>query len=229
MLLVLAASIKVKDYAWYTFKGKRRARFLDHHPRVDLELEEGEVFGLKPYRNGQGYYLVDGDELKTRFKLKPNEAGNLVKRAKTFSGKVNNVSVKDSLRGPVAGHDTHNKLDKSKGTTKVEVEVSSLRNPRENYDLTKKLQSVRYGGMKKIEFIQAREMLPGEVYYYYDAASTLRSYRRVKRLRANEYGKWAKDVEREVERQLRGIDVEVGSVKMKGELRHLLVVVDVPE
>lgn len=228
MLIVLAArQINVMEYAWYRFGGKRTARFPDHHARYELELENKEVYGLKPNRKGDIYYLVDASDLSTRFKLTAKEANNLIKRSKTFRGKVGGKSVKDSLRGPRGGQDPKQSIqDAGTGVDSVQVPVGNLRHPRENYDITKKLQQVRMGGMKGVEFIQAQEMLPGEIYYFYDAASTLRSYRRVKRLRVGQYGNWAKDVERAIEKQIRGIDVEVGTVKMMGELRHIIAVVD---
>lgn len=226
MLILLAASIKIQDYAWYRFGGKRRARFLDHHPRYDLELESGEVFGLKPSRRGDYYFLVDASNTKIRYKVSPREANLLIKRSKSFRGKVDGISVKGGLRGPRAGQDKKDKLNVNRGTRTIDIDIKSLKHPDENADITRKLMSVKTGGIKNITFLQAREILPGEFYYFYDAASTLRSYRRVKRLKVGQYGNWAKDLEKAIESQIRGIDVEVGTVKMNGELRHLIVVVD---
>lgn len=227
MLISLSAKpVDVKACAWYKFLGKRTAKFLNHNKSYDLELESGHVFGLKPIRSG-GFYLIDSLELGVKFKVTEKEAMNLIKRSRTFRGKVNGKSTKDSLRGAPGGHDKDNSLDKSKGAGSVKVEVSSLKHPRENVELTKKLQSLRkIPGMKKLEFIQAREVLPGEFYYFYDAISNLRSYRRRNGLRVGQFGSWAKDLERAVEKAIPGIDVEVGTVRLNGEVRHLLVVVD---
>lgn len=227
MLISLSAKpVDVSKYAWYKFKGKRAAKFLNHNRSYDLELESNHVFGLRPMRGGN-FYLVAEDALDIRFKLTEREALNLIKRCSTYRGKVDGKSIKNSLRGAPGGLDNDNSLDKSKGAGSVTVEVSAFKHPRENTDLTKKLKALKsIPGMSKVEFIQAREMLPGETYYFYDAISTLRSYRRRNGLRVGEYGSWAKDLERRVESAIRGIDVEVGTVKMNGELRHLLVVVD---
>jgi hypothetical protein len=225
MLILLAASTSVLDFAWYKFVGKRKAQFNNHHKDLDLELESGEVYGLKPLRGGN-YQLIESSDLKTVFKLSTVEVKNIIKRSKTFKGKVKGRSVKNSLRGASAGQDTNNSLPKGEGVDRIEVAISDLAHPGENKALTVKLLKVKYPGMSKLTFIQAREMLPGEVYFYYDAASTLRSYRRRKGLGINKYGSWATELDREVEKQIKGIDVEIGSVSMNGKLRHLLVVVD---
>ncbi|SBV38391.1 hypothetical protein BN7874_213 [Phage NCTB] len=226
MLISLSAAINVKQYAWYKFLGKRSAKYLSHNRHYDLELESGDVFGLKPQRNGQ-FYLVESQALDVRFKLTEKEALTLIKRCKQFSGKVGGKSVKDSLRGAPGGMDSDNSLDKSKGAGSVRVEVSAFKHPHEDQELTRKLKSLRIPGLKKVEFIQAREMLPGEVYYFYDGISSLRSYRRKHGLPVGQYGNWARDTEKAIEKALPGVDVEIGTVKMHGELRHLIVVVDV--
>ena len=60
----------------------------------------------------------------------------------------------------------------------------------------------------------------------YDVSSTLRSYRRRNHLRVGEFGDWAEELEETVESSIRGIDVEVGTTRLQGEVKHLLMVVD---
>lgn len=227
MLISLSAKpIDVKKCAWYKFMGKRPAKFLDHNPKYDLELASGDVYGLTPATRGN-YYLIEEFSLDTKFKLTEREAMNLLKRSKSHRGKVDGKSIKDSIRGAPAGMDKDNSLNPSRGAGATPVSVTMLNHPREDTDLTRKLKNVRINGMKKIEFIRAREMLPGEVYYFYDAVSTLRSYRRKHGLRVGQFGSWATELEREIEKQIPGIDVELGTVRMDGEVKHLIVVVDI--
>jgi hypothetical protein len=216
----------ILSYAWYQFEGKRNAKFLNHNKRYDLEIEPKEKFGVKPMRGGK-YELIESSAPRIKFVLTQKEVFNLIKRCKTFAGKIQGRSVKNSLRGLPGGKDTDNKLNPSKGVTSVTVPVQNMHTPREDPELTKKLQAVKYPGMKKVTFIKAQEMLPGEVYYYYDAVSTLRSYRRRNRIPRGETGGWAKELERTVEKQIRNIDAEVGTATIAGQTRNLLVIINV--
>tara|TARA_B100000214_G_scaffold357534_2_gene317269 strand:+ start:74338 stop:75024 length:687 start_codon:yes stop_codon:yes gene_type:complete len=226
MLISLSAKpVDVKSCAWYKFLGKRPAKFLQHHRSYDLILEAGHVFGVKPIRGGN-FYLIDAEALDLKFKISQRELSALLKRSRTFTGKVDGKSVKDSLRGAPAGHDKQNKLDPSKGTKTVEVRVKDLKAPKENTGLTSRLSKVKYPGMNRIKFIKTQEMLPGEFYHFYDVSSTLRSYRRRNHLRVGEFGDWAEELEETVESSIRGIDVEVGTTRLQGEVKHLLMVVD---
>jgi len=45
-------------------------------------------------------------------------------------------------------------------------------------------------------------------------------------LRVGEFGDWAEELEETVESSIRGIDVEVGTTRLQGEVKHLLMVVD---
>tara|TARA_B100000700_G_scaffold88627_1_gene99967 strand:- start:82855 stop:83928 length:1074 start_codon:yes stop_codon:yes gene_type:complete len=87
------ASAKKKDptkYAWYQIT-RGKVKLDNHHKTFEVELSKGEKFGLKRYRND--FFLIDEDDLTIQFKLSAEEAKEVVRRSKGFSGKIDGKDV----------------------------------------------------------------------------------------------------------------------------------------
>lgn len=79
------------DYGWYRYVGTRVKSYKKHHRSQELYLENGEKFGIRFGRNA--VYLVEETSMQYEFKLTEREAQNLLKVAKPFGGKIDNIRV----------------------------------------------------------------------------------------------------------------------------------------
>lgn len=217
MLVFLSLSAKNKDvtkYEWYRFEGQRQARFYNHHRVYDLDLEKGEVYGVRAARGFIG--LVPQDALDVEFKLSFEEFEKLVKRSKGFGGKVDNKKVQKGLRG---------KDGRTPTTTRPTSPPPASNKPsvEEDRQLTKFIQSLPLNGANTAMHIHAEKVFGREIYHFYDVSSMLNSYRRKHKLTKPDMGDFAIELEKLVESASDGdIDAEVGMTKFKGAILPVL-------
>lgn len=203
----VALSTDIKTFGWYEYTGRRKLTFENCHPEYDLEITKGEKFGVKATKSR--YYVVSEDDPSIVFKLDKDQFAILIEKTIGWSGKVGNVKV-----NPAPAPTNEKTNPKRSGI-------------REDKKLTERLIKTNLAGIQGIKFLFAQEMLPGEMYHYYDAESVLRAYQESKGLNRLAYGQWDKECESKVERKDPSLDVEFGSAKIDGKLHHMLVVIHI--
>lgn len=220
MFLFISLSAKQKDvtkYEWYRFQGQRQARFYNHHRTYDLDLEKGEVFGVRAARGFIG--LVPQDALDVEFKLSFEEFEKLVKRCKGFAGKVDGKKVQKGLRGKDGRTPNKTASASPAPPTSSSPKPSATEDPQ----LTKFIQSLPWRGAKTAMHVHAEEVFGREIYHFYDVSTMLNSYRRKHSLTKPEMGSFAIELERLVEKAAQGdIDAEVGMTKYQGKMIPVL-------
>jgi hypothetical protein len=87
------ADKNVADYGWYRYSGTRAKKYNNHHRSIDLEIENGEKFGIRYSPRTKSVMLVYFDLLTEEFKLSEREAKLLIKNSKPFGGQVNKIKV----------------------------------------------------------------------------------------------------------------------------------------
>lgn len=223
LMLSLSASKKTEaDYKWYKYTGKKPLMFKNVHRTYDLDFDQNDRFGVLATKSK--VVVVHESDVSIQFKFEPKVLKRLLDASKPYKGKVNGKPV---LPGPeqldtlvkVSKPDAQPKAAAPTGTSPFKSQI------REDKLVTSKLQKIKVPGMNKIKFLFAQEMLPGEVYYYYDAEPVLRQYQDKKGLQPLAYGKWEDDSERAVEKLDRTVDVEFGSARIDGKLYHLMSVI----
>ena len=209
-----------RTYDWYTFKGKRTVKVLNSNKHYDLELEPAEIFGVKA---GSKYiYLITKEDPKILFKIESPLLTRLLKSSVGWEGKVGRYNVKAGRHGTAnkpKGIDTSARVAKP-----VKVKAHTLP---ENKTITDMLKKTKVAGIDKIKYIMAQELLPGEIYYYYDAEPMLRAYQEKQKLKPTHYGQWDTVIEKQIETKDRSLDVELGTIKIDNILRHVLSVIHV--
>lgn len=219
MLLSLSAvKPDVKKYDWYTFKGKRLLKILNGHKEYDLELEPNEIFGVKS--GAKFIYLITKSDPDILFKIDEKVLIRLLKSSKGWSGKVGRYTVN---AGRYGSGDKPSGVDTSAPKAKP-VRVRTATIP-ENKTITAMLKQTKVDGIDGIKYILAQELLPGEMYYYYDAESMLRAYQSKKGLKPTHYGQWDTFYERLIEKKNPTLDVELGTIRIDGIVRHVMSVV----
>lgn len=219
MLTLSAAKIKLTDYSWYKFEGKRKAKFENAHKDYDLEVEPNEKYGIKLGK--KYFYLVHQDEPTLEFKLVPKMARNLIGRSVGFSGKIGKVKVKAGIYGSDASKAAAKPNPAPVHSTPFQA-VALVENPK----LTKQLREVKFPGLKRIKYILTQRPIEEEVYQYYDVTESLIAYRRKHKLKINDYGFFRRDLEDTVEAAIPGLDVEIGYVKHDDQIKQVLVVIE---
>lgn len=86
-----------RKYKWYVYVNRRKANFSTADADKDFSLKRGEKFGLKKSRGN--YFLIDGEERETQFKLTPAQADRVLNNSKGWSGKIGRVLVKAGTEG----------------------------------------------------------------------------------------------------------------------------------
>jgi hypothetical protein len=89
-----------RKYKWYIYSGVRKAHFKTDHKDFDFNLSKGETFGLKVFKGA--YYLVDGSEMETQFKLQPKDVELLLKQSKGWTGVIEGQTVVAGEEGQFA-------------------------------------------------------------------------------------------------------------------------------
>lgn len=203
----VALATDIKTFGWYEYVGRRKLVFEDAHPEYELEITKGEKFGVKTAKNK--FYVVSEDDPSIVFKLNSDQYDILMEKVLPWSGKIGRVNV-----GAIAKQEDRKTSPKQAGI-------------REDKKLTQRLVKTNIAGISGIKFLFAQEILPGEMYHYYDAESVLRAYQESKGLNRLAYGQWDKECESKLERKDPSLDVEFGSAKIDGKLHHLLVVIHI--
>lgn len=219
MLLSLSAvKPAVTKYDWYSFKGKRTLKILNGHKEYDLELEPDEVFGVKS--GTKQIYLITKEDPSILFKIEEKVLSRLLKSSKGWSGKVGRYKVNAGRYGAV---DKPSGVDTSAPKAKP-IRIRTATIP-ENKTITTMLKQTKVMGIDNIKYIMAQELLPGEMYYYYDAESMLRAYQESKGLKPTHYGQWDTFFERLIEKKNPTLDVELGTIRIDNVVRHVMSVV----
>ncbi len=218
MLVFISLSAKPKNpanYEWYKFEGQRQARYYNHHKTFDLDIEKGEVFGV---RVGRGFIgLVPQDALDIEFKLRFEEFEKLVKRCKGFGGKVDGVAVQKGLRGK------DGRTPSRKGSPPSVPTSSSKPDVVEDQQLTQLIQSLPWRGAKTSMHVHAERVFGREIYHFYDVTTMLNAYRTKHKLSKPDMGLFVKDLEKLVEKTSQGeVDAEVGMTKFQGKMIPVL-------
>lgn len=218
LIMLSAAKPKISGYGWYKFGGIRTVKLLEHNRSFELELEKGEVFGV---RLGKKYfYLVEKSAPKVEFRLTPKEARAIINKSKGWSGKVVGVKVKAGVYGKDSG-----KPDNKGGAPTPPINVSQESGLREDKALTSALKKVKFPGVKGLTFIKIIKVVDSEIYHFYDATSTLKAYRRKHGISIKEKGNWAIDIEEAIESQIPKVDAELSTVRFKGKLINTLSII----
>jgi hypothetical protein len=221
MWISLSLKYKISDFHWYTFQGSRSVTLDNANKKYDLELSKGEVYGL---RLGKTHFWIaqfddESGEL-IEFKLIPKEARRIVDKSNGYSGKVNNKKV-------VAGIYGKDSSTTGKPTKNIPSHATPIKNskPTENKLLTQSIKKVKFPGLSKIKHVLSQKAVEGELYHYYNISDTVSPYRRKHKLNVRQLGNWASDLEDVVEKTLGSIDVEIGTVRWKGDLIKVMVVI----
>lgn len=214
-----SAKPNVKEYEWFTYMGKRVFKILDGHRSYDLEMPTGKRYGLKKAR--KNIYLLCEDDTTIVFKLSEVGAQRLIKASKGYTGKIGRTNV-------VGGRGMLDKPESKPVTTQTAEPVKQTRaKGRENKKLTRDLQALKIPGIEGIKFIMSQEMLPGEVYHFYDVETMVIEYQRKHRLKPHQFGNWASDLERDVEAKDSTVDVQLATMKTPNNtIKHVMSVIE---
>lgn len=222
MLVSLSAKAKVTDFEWYTFQGTRRVLIENANRYYDLEITKGEHFGLKLGRTH--FWLAQVEEESgevIKFKLEPKDARRIVEKSNGYGGKIGRIKVEPGNYGQ-----ERKASGKPSGSTPTNATPLPGSVPREKKELTAAVKKIKFPGMSKTKHVLTQRAIEGEIYHYYDISDTLPAYRRKHRLTVRETGNWAKDIETAAEKQIKKIDAEIGTVRWKGKLIRVMVILE---
>lgn len=207
---------KVTDYDWYKFVGSRTRKYHDHNPVYELDLDNGEKFGI---RTGRQYaYIIPDDMPEQEFKLTLKEASLLLKNSKGFSGKIAGTRVQAGSKG----------MEVTAQQTNAEPKPPAQQQPVNNNSkgedkaMTKAVKSVKFPGIARIKHLMTQRTLLGEVYHYYDITPSLNAYRRKNALPIDKEGDFAIDIEKAVESSTKDLDAEISTMRYRGELLKVM-------
>ena len=218
--MFLSISVKKKrqvtDYDWYKFVGARTRKYHNHNTVYDLDLDNGEKFGIRAGR--QYAYIVPDDMPEVEFKLDLKEAQLLLKSSKGFSGKIAGKRVTAGSKGMEVTAQQSNAPPKPPAAKPV----TNSNSKGEDANLTKSILSVDFVGIKRATHLTTQRTLLGEVYHYYDITPALNAYRRKHGLPLDKEGDFAAEIEEAVESSTKDLDAEISSMRYKGELLKVM-------
>jgi hypothetical protein len=202
------------SYAWYSYVLKRKLSYGNAHKEYVLELNEGDIFGVR--KAGRVFYLIVKDYTDIVFKLTTEEAEDLIKKCKGWSGKID----KKIVSAGIGGKDL--RVRPSVAETKIKAPRTSG-NSGENKELTATLKKLRIKGIADIKFLHKESFLPNEITYYYDITSLYNAYAISKRFDSKPKT-WGDAIEEMIEKLISNLDVECGTVNYLGKPTKLMSV-----
>jgi hypothetical protein len=214
--------MSVKDYRWYKFDGVRTVTFDNAHKNYELEIEKGEVFGIRVVKNK--IHILHRDDPTIVFKADPKFVKRVVDKSNGFRGKVGNTKVEPGMQGKDV-----KQLSKPLGNSSApkHARVLTQQPMVEDKAITRKLQSVKFPGLKSAKWYLTQPDVDGETpVHFYDVTKTLLNYRRKHGLKVNEEGDWADELGATVEQAIPGTYCEAGTVKENGKLMQVLAITD---
>tara|TARA_Y100001963_G_scaffold127143_1_gene180308 strand:- start:3964 stop:4608 length:645 start_codon:yes stop_codon:yes gene_type:complete len=210
----------IQKFRWYKFDGIRTVRFERAHKQYDLEIEKGDVFGIRVARNK--IQLLHSDETSITFKVDAKEIKRVIDKSNGFKGKVDGERVLPGTQGKDMRAQSKPKGKAPKHTTPLDMPEL-----REQKQLSVNIRKVKFPGIKSAKWLTAQLDIDGETpIHYYDVKSTLLNYRRKMSLPVGKYGDWADELAATVENAIPGVYCEAGTVRYQGNLVHVLVVTD---
>jgi hypothetical protein len=195
-------------------------KFDGAHKSYDLEIEKGEVFGIR--LDKKKVHVLHRDDPSILFKVDPKLIKRVIDKSNGFRGKVDGVKVEAGRQGKDMRAQSKPTGSAPKHSTPTQ-EIPMV----EDKALTRKIQSVKFPGLKSAKWFLTQPDVDGKTpVYYYNVDKTLVNYRRKHSLKVNEYGDWSDELAATVENAIVGTYCEAGSVKHEGKLMQILVITD---
>ena len=214
--------MSVKDFRWYKFDGVRTVAFDNAHKNYDLEIEKGDVFGIRLV--GKKVHIVHRDDPTIVFKADPKFVKRVIDKSNGFRGKVEGTKVEPGMQGKDI-----RAQGKPLGKSSAPKHSKPIRTKPlvENKALTRKLKTVKFPGLRNAKWYLTQPDVDGETpVHFYDVSNTLVNYRRKHGIPANETGDWADELGATVEQAIPGTYCEAGTVKENGKLMQVLAITD---
>lgn len=225
MLIVVSATNKrsAKDFDWYKFKGKRSVEIPKSNPEADIS--ENDIFGVR--KVGENYQLIFKEYPEILFRLSEKVALLVLKRSVGWTGTVGRIKVFAGSIGGAEPKPANTLMDNKPFVPPKEPKSAKTKFValEENTQLTKQLKSLDIDGMKSLKFLQAQELIPGEVVYYYEIRNVYNQY-----LKNNGYRvapkNWGDEIEALIESMEPDLDIECNTVRYLGEVKHIMSVAE---
>jgi hypothetical protein len=213
--------MEVKNFRWYKFDGVRTVKFASAHKSYDLEIEKGEVFGIR--LDKKKVHVLHRDDPSILFKVDPKLIKKVIEKSNGFRGNIDGVKVEAGRQGK----DMRAQSKPVGSAPKHSTPIQDANPMVEDKALTRKVKSVKFPGLRSAEWVLTQPDVDGETpAHYYNVDRTLVNYRRKNSLKVNEYGDWADELAATVENAIAGTYCEAGSVKHEGKLIQILVITD---